>query len=160
MDIDRSRSAPPEILDDDPELSSVMSTRLVGVAPATPVRTALQLLIAQEVHHLPVLDAGLCVGMVTEADVLRGIATEHGPLGHTTLRIRDVAQPAPMLPPGACLADAARIMLGEHTDAVLVGTPDRLLGVVTASDLVRLWVMHAARPGARRAGTGAADRAR
>ncbi|WP_226364487.1 MULTISPECIES: CBS domain-containing protein [unclassified Pseudonocardia] len=66
--------APPETLDDDPPLRTVVSPRLVAVTPQTPVRTALDLMLAHDVHHLPVFAGPRCTGLVTESDLLRGVA--------------------------------------------------------------------------------------
>ncbi|MEV1292016.1 CBS domain-containing protein [Pseudonocardia sp. NPDC049635] len=134
-------AAPPETLDDrpDPLLRQVMSDRLLAVTPATPVRTALEAMLAQDVHHLPVLDGHHCRGMATEADLLRGIAAQRSPLGWTVLRVADVHGPALLLPGTARLSEAARLMTDRGRDAVLVETGGRIRGIVTATDLVRRW---------------------
>ncbi|MEJ8282166.1 CBS domain-containing protein, partial [Pseudonocardia spirodelae] len=138
--MDRPRQdAPPETLDDPPRprVADVATGGLVAVSPDTPVRTALTVMLAERVHHLPVLDDdGRCTGMLSEADVLRGLAAQHGPLGTATLRAADVAGPAPALPPGAPLAEAARLMARHRLTAVLVVDGGRPCGIVTAADVV------------------------
>ena len=131
--------APPEALDSDPLLRNVMSSHLVGVEPATPVRTALHLMVVRDVRHLPVIEGHRCVGVVTEPDLLRGIAAQDGPLGHTVVPVRDVAGPALVLAGDTRLSDATRHMSDRRFDAVLVGSPDRLVGIVTASDMIHMW---------------------
>ncbi|GAA1386185.1 hypothetical protein GCM10009613_19740 [Pseudonocardia kongjuensis] len=134
-------AAPPETLDErpDPQLRQIMSARLVAVTPDTPVRTALEAMLAQDVHHLPVLAGGRCRGMATEADLLRGIAAQRSPLGWTVLRVADVHGPALLLPGTSRLSEAARVMAARGRDAVLVETGGRIRGIVTAADLVRRW---------------------
>ena len=130
-------NAPPDTLDDDPRLAALASPVLVGVEPDTPVGTALRAMIAREVRHLPVLDGARCVGMVTEADLLRGLAAGNGPFGHTTLLVRDLAGPAVVLPGGTRLSRASARMIAERVDAVLLGGSDGVHAIVTATDVLR-----------------------
>jgi CBS domain-containing protein len=129
--------APPETLDDDPDLRVVSAHPIVGIDPTTPVETALQVMIARDIRHMPVVDGARCTGLVTEGDLLRGVAAERGPLGRTTLRVSDVAGRAVTLPAGARLSDATVLMAREHVDAILVMTEGRVGGIVTATDVVR-----------------------
>lgn len=148
--------APPEALDDDPLLRSVMSSHLVGVDPATPVRTALHVMAVRDVRHLPVIDDDGCVGLVTESDLLRGIAAQDGPLGHVVVPVRDVSGPALVLPGDTRLSDATRHMSDRRLDAVLVGSVDALVGIVTATDMIHVWAeVH--RSAARRSRSAAAS---
>jgi CBS domain-containing protein len=135
----RRLDAPPEALDRDPLLRSVATSRLVGVEPATPVKTALHVMAVRDVRHLPVVDDHRCVGLVTEADLLRGIAAQDGPLGHTVVPVRDVAGSALVLPGDTRLSAATRHMSERKLDAVLVGSPDKLVGIVTATDVIHVW---------------------
>ncbi|TCK22138.1 CBS domain-containing protein [Pseudonocardia endophytica] len=140
--------APPETLDDDPSLGTIMTSHLVGITPDAPVRTALQAMAAREVRHLPVIDDGRCVGLVTEPDLLRGMVAEHGPLGATTVRVHEVAGRAVVLGERTRLSAAAARMAERHVDAVLVGSVDRLVGIVTTTDVVRVWSRHSGPAGA------------
>lgn len=128
--------APPETLDDDPPLRSVVSPRLVAVTPGTPVRTALDLMLAQDVHHLPVFTGRRCTGLVTESDLLRGVAAQWGPLGPAVITVAEVHGPVAVLPSSAPLSAAAAAMAADGRDAVLVADGDRIDGIVTASDVV------------------------
>ncbi|GAA2896019.1 hypothetical protein GCM10010472_63250 [Pseudonocardia halophobica] len=133
----RQRPAPPETLDDDPPVEAVMTRRLVGVDPATPLGIALRLMVAGNVRHVPVVREGRCLGMVAEVDLLRGLAARQGPFGAATLLVADVLRPAPEVPPGTPLHEVAARMDRECTDALMVVAAGRPLGLVTATDLVR-----------------------
>ncbi|GAA4682097.1 hypothetical protein GCM10023215_14990 [Pseudonocardia yuanmonensis] len=130
------RPAPPETLDDDPPVRAVMTHRLVGVDPATPLPTALRLMVAGNVRHLPVVREGRCVGMVAEVDLLRGLAARRGPFGAATLLVADVLRPVVAVPPDTPLHEIAARMDDERTDALLVVEGGRPVGLVTATDLV------------------------
>ncbi len=125
------RAAPPESLDDDPRLAGLMSTRVVAITPDSPLLTALRLMAAERVRHLPVLDGPHCLGLVGETDLVRAVATGRPPL------VGPLARPVPTLPRSAHRSAAARAMIAAGTDAVLV-TDDEggLAGILTATDLV------------------------
>jgi CBS domain-containing protein len=78
-----------------------------------------------------------CVGLVLESDLVRCLA-ETGPLmAAAGLLAGEFARSTAPLPVSARRSEAARRMVTESTDAVLVTDHDQLLGIVTASDLVR-----------------------
>ncbi|GAA4542164.1 CBS domain-containing protein [Pseudonocardia xishanensis] len=131
------RPAPPETLDDQPPVRALMSRRVVAIVPTAPLSTALQLMVAEGVRHLPVMEDGRCTGMVTETDVLRGLAARRGPWGTADLRVLDVVRTAPAVVESTPVGAAATVMLQERTDAVLVvGADGGIAGIVTATDLV------------------------
>jgi CBS domain-containing protein len=126
--------APPETLDDDPPLSSLMTHRLVGITPDADVHVALRLLATSGVRHLPVLADGRCLGMVCERDVVRHLAGPDAPLPTPVARL---CRPAPVLGVRDRRSTAAAEMQVVDIDAVLVIENGRLVGIVTATDLVR-----------------------
>ena len=139
-------AAPPEALDDDPQLSTVMSRDVVAIDAEARLSTALQVMATTGVRHLPVVERGRCLGVVVEADLIRRLAADSHPLGTAvTTVLRHLCRPAPELPPTARVSEAARNMAGDVSDAVLVTERGRVVGVVTATDLVRLLARHDAR---------------
>jgi CBS domain-containing protein len=126
--------APPETLDNDPTLASLMTHRLVGITPDADVRVALQLLATSGVRHLPVLTDGRCLGLVREHDVVRHLA---GPDALLPTPVARLCRPAPVLGMSDRRSTAAAQMQAEGTDAILVVEHARLVGIVTATDLVR-----------------------
>lgn len=133
-------------MDDDPPVKRFMTTHLVAITPDAPLSTALHLMARTGVRHLPVLDGGRCRGLVVEVDVARFVSGGSGsPLTRSTLHVADLTRPAEPLPVTARRSDAARRMLTDHDDAVLVAERGRLVGIVTATDLVRSLVAEAPR---------------
>jgi CBS domain-containing protein len=61
-------AAPPESRDDDPLVSTLMAIPIVAITPDAPVTTALDLMAATAVRHLPVFEGHRCCGLVVEAD--------------------------------------------------------------------------------------------
>lgn len=124
------RVAPPGTLDDDPRIASLMTTRVVAVTPDAPLHTALRLMAVEDVRHLPVLEGASCLGMVGETDLVHAVA-----VGGPAL-VGPLARPVPALPDAARRSTAARTMVAAGTDAVLVMEHERLVGILTATDLV------------------------
>ena len=138
-------NAPPETLDEDPPLSRLMTHRLLGVTPDAELDVALRLLATTGFRHLPVLDGNRCVGVLIEADVLRALTQPRPALGPPRL-VADLCRTAPALGPLDRRASAAAAMSDAGVDAVLVVERGRLLGIVTATDLVRSLVPHTSSP--------------
>lgn len=125
-------------LDADPPLSTLMTHQLVGIVPDAELGVAWQLMDRCAVRHLPVLDGTRCRGLLHEPDLVRRVAErlllgEHGALEVVT----DLCRPTPELRPTDRRSAAARQMQVAGTDAVLVTEGDRLVGIVTAVDLIR-----------------------
>jgi CBS-domain-containing membrane protein len=132
-------AARPEVLDDDPPVTTVMTTRVVAIAAEARMPTALNLMATAGVRHLPVVDRDRCVGMLVEADLIRCLARTPGPLSAVvTLTVGELRRPARELPPTARASDATRQTSLDAADAVLVTDHGRILGIVTATDLVRM----------------------
>ena len=132
-------AAPPEVLDDDPPVSAVMTRQVVAIDAAARMPTALHLMSTTGVRHLPVLDRGRCVGMLVETDLIRCLAEPAGLLAVALTRTAaELRRPPLELPPTARASEAARRMSGDTSDAVLVTDEGRVLGIVTATDLVRM----------------------
>ncbi|MDT7664664.1 MAG: hypothetical protein QOD04_4220 [Pseudonocardiales bacterium] len=126
--------APPETLDDDPPLSSLMTHQLVGITPDADVHVALRLLATSGLRHLPVLDNGHCLGMVFECDMMRHLA---GAEAMYPTQVARLYRPVPFLGSRDRRSTAAARMCAQGVDAVLVIENGQLIGIVTATDLVR-----------------------
>jgi CBS domain-containing protein len=130
--------APPDVLDEDPPLSTVMSHDVVAIEAEARLPTALHVMATTGIRHLPVVDRGRIVGVLVETDLIRRLAGEGHPfLTSVTATLRQMVRPASELPPTARVSDAARLMAADVADAVLVTDHGRVLGIVTATDLVR-----------------------
>jgi CBS domain-containing protein len=115
-----------------------MTSRVVAVDPGMALIDTLRLMDSAGVRHLPVVEDGQCVGLLAEVDVLRQLIA-HGllrPEFTARLTAGEVCRrPAPIVAVWATRATAAQVMLALGSDAVVVLNDDRMLGIVTASDL-------------------------
>jgi CBS domain-containing protein len=135
----RRLAAPPEVLDDDPLLSTVMSRDVVVIDAEARLPTALHIMATTGVRHLPVVDHDRCLGVLVETDLIRCLAGgSRQPTTTMGISVRRLYRAAPELPPTARTSDAARHMSADRSDAVLVADRGHILGIVTATDMVRL----------------------
>jgi CBS domain-containing protein len=74
-------AAPPEILADDPPVTSVMTRDIVALDAEALLPTALHVMATTGVRHLPVVDRGRCLGVLVEADLVRALAQDPRPFG-------------------------------------------------------------------------------
>lgn len=119
----------------------VMSSPVITVRPDDLVGVAAELLVSHGFTSAPVMDSrGYVVGIVTEADLIRG---QVAPEGRTIeqsheLRVCEVMTPSPTsMQPDADLADVATLMLDSVYRCVPILEDGRLVGVVTRRDLLR-----------------------
>lgn len=122
------RVAPP--LEDDPLVTTLMTARVIAITPDAPLHTALRLMAREQLRHLPVLDGGRCLGVIGETDLVHAVAVGGPPL------VGRLVRAVPALPGTARRSVAARTMVSAGTDAVLVMEGERLVGILTATDLV------------------------
>ena len=114
-----------------------MSRDVVAIDAEARLPTALHLMATTGVRHLPVVDRGRCLGVLVETDLIRSL-TQPGLLRPALTAPRQLFRPTSQLPPTARVSDAARCISADVSDAVLVTDHGRILGIVTATDLVHL----------------------
>ncbi|WP_018683757.1 CBS domain-containing protein [Actinokineospora enzanensis] len=126
----------------------IMSVPVLTVTPETPVKRVAELLAAKGFTALPVVDgAGRLVGMVGEADVVRGripvdprfrtaAAEDEAPPPRTVGEVMTV--PAVSVDAGADVAAVARVMVAHRHRSLPVAAGGRVIGIVTRGDLVRV----------------------
>jgi acetoin utilization protein AcuB len=112
-------------------------------------RRAAELMNEHQVRHLPVMDGGVPVGMVSDRDLLASIGWWRGTGKHPGAAIPNWADRLPveevMSGPLICVAPedslekAAWLMLTKRISAVPVVGQGRLLGIVTETDCLRLY---------------------
>ena len=110
---------------------------------------ALRLMKLNNIEHLPIMDAkGRPVGMVTQSDMLR---TEPSPV--TTLNVFEIASyldnvtmekimtsPVIAVDESCSITNAAKFMLDNKIDSLLVMREDELAGIITIADIFRTFI--------------------
>jgi CBS domain-containing protein len=115
-----------------------MSSEVIGIVPEARLATALHVMASAGVRHLPVIAGEECLGVLLESDLIERIAIERTVASAALLtQVREVCRPAVVARPTSVRSHAAKQMVTSRTDAVLVADEGRIVGIVTASDLVR-----------------------
>lgn len=131
----------------DLELSmrEVMTHDVVTVASDAHLTDALTAMINGGFHHLPVVDRGDLLGIVSMADLLAALRDQDPDLRDLGVvlddahRVRHVMSPAPAtLSIDAKVRDAVRMFADHGWHAVPVVAGLRLVGIFTTRDLARL----------------------
>jgi CBS domain-containing protein len=144
-----------------------METHLISVAPDTPLLDVHRLLTEEEISGAPVIqEDGMLVGVITSTDLLRVVGEEHDAGAVATsyfrdllpysspdwsnvpedfqdrlseLRVEDAMTPDVVtIEPDATASEVARTLRGHHVHRVFVVEDQRLLGVISAFDVLRL----------------------
>jgi CBS domain-containing protein len=128
----------------------VLTTDVVTVTPATPLRSVAELLLRNHISGVPVVDElGKVLGVVSEADIVWKEAAADGGrpvrtwLAKLEARTAGEAMTSPAITVGADyrVADAARLMSRRGVNRLpVVDDEGTLTGIVTRADLVRAFV--------------------
>ncbi|MGE5333080.1 MAG: CBS domain-containing protein [Nitrososphaerota archaeon] len=108
----------------------IMTRQIISTSPATEIQAVADLLTDYRISGVPVVDEeGEMVGLVTEADLI-------GKQGATaadimTTRVTTVQENAPV-------DEVAQILTSKHFKRVPVMRDDRLVGIVSRADIVRM----------------------
>jgi CBS domain-containing protein len=112
----------------------VMTRQLVTIGPETPCDKALCLMAEHRIRHLPVVDAGRLVGMVSDRD-LRSARVEAAGVAARIM----TADPATVTS-ATRVEHAARLMLDGGMGSLPVVDGGALAGIVTYTDLLHAFV--------------------
>jgi CBS domain-containing protein len=139
-------------------VSDVMTSTVVSVRDDTPFKQIIEALAGAHVSALPVVnDDGHVLGIVSESDLLAKVAGAGRSAPHLSSdsagasrlhhkadaeTARDLmTSPVVTVRPGAPVAHAARIAAIQHVRRLpVVDTDDTLVGIVTRSDLLRVFL--------------------
>jgi acetoin utilization protein AcuB len=127
-------------------VSEVMTSAPVMVGPEDSLQHALALLDKYHVHELPVVETGRLIGIVTDGDLK--LMTPTYPLFPDQEEIRQVLRDLKVaaamtvepvvISPQATLLEATKLLYERSIGALLVAEGDRLHGVLSVSDILRI----------------------
>ena len=126
----------------------IMQSRLVTISPKTTLPQAMRLAAERRIRHLPVVENGELIGIVSDRDLKQAMASpatslEAHELNYLLNRLsvaeimtQAVITIGPMFP----VEEAARLMVQEKISALPVIEDGRLIGIVTETDVLELFV--------------------
>lgn len=131
---------------------NTMSKDLIIIDPAASLREAYSLMKLNGIRHLPVVASdGEIVGILSDRDIARAMQSQlmKDPNGQITetddidpkLRVTDYMNwPVVTVERNSDVRDVALTMVTKKISAVLVRTNDRIEGIITSEDLLKLLV--------------------
>lgn len=132
------------------QLVELGGTRVVTIGPEDSIDEAIALLDTNHFRHLPVVDKGRILGMVSDRDLLRAVgmlpneqrtASREGPARVGATRISQVmSSPVTTISADAPADEGAALMLERNIRALPLVYRDRLAGIVTQTDFLKCYL--------------------
>ena len=127
-------------------LADIMTTRVERVGLNETPAHARQLMRMRRIHHLVVVDDHQVKGLLTDEDL-------HGPEAEASATVESLMRRhVATAPPDLTVRKAANLLRGSYLGALPVLERGRLVGIVTASDLLELLGRGAEHPAANAKG--------
>jgi acetoin utilization protein AcuB len=112
-----------------------MTPHPVTVTPQDTLATAQQKMTAGRFRRLPVVQDGTLVGILTDRDIRRHVGKE----GRTQVMAAMTEHPL-TVSPSSTIEEAVRLMLRRQISGLPVVEDGRLVGIVTTSDVLRVFL--------------------
>lgn len=131
------------------KVSHWMSKALITASPITTLSDAHKLMDKANIRHLPIVAGNRLVSMITLNDVRReelAILAQYKGSGISPLvsQLKTISEimvsNPPYVHPDASIAQAARLLLENKLTALPVVADEKLVGIITESDIFRLLV--------------------
>ncbi len=129
------------------KVGDVMSKNILFAHPNHKFTELCRLFYEMDIHHLPVVDEDFkLIGMLSSNDVLKAYSFKVpllDRLDEETLNSRftiyDLMTPAPLICVNreATLTEASALITDHHIHALPVMDGDRIVGIITSTDIVR-----------------------
>ena len=130
-----------------PKVRDYMSEKVVSIPLGETMKLAEDIMSLGHIRHLPVVEAGLLVGVVSQRDLLRSSLTtllEHSDsdreMFQESIKVSEIMTPlARTILPDAPISEAARLMLAHKISCLPVVTEERdreMIGLITETDLL------------------------
>ncbi len=120
-----------------------MTTNPIVISPSTPVMEAINILKKNKIRQLPVVDKSRLVGLVTRYELMTVSPSPASTLSVyemnyllSKMEVKEVMIKKPVtVEPSTTIEEAALVMRDNKLDALLVTEKDKLVGIITESDI-------------------------
>ena len=117
-------------------VADVMSREVATLSPDETVVSAAKIMSEKKISCLVIIDNGKVVGIFTETDMLKRVVSKG--TDYYQLKINQImSSPVESVPSSLSIIDASRIMSEKCIKRLPVLEEDRLVGIVTQTDMVR-----------------------
>lgn len=134
----------PATIASDKTVEELMTVDLVALKLEDTLRLADDMMNLAQVRHFAVMDGERLAGMVNQDDLLRAsmaslVRHPNDSLRHTLgeVAIKDIMKPAVTIAKAVSIHNAAKLMVDQEAECLAVTEGDRVVGVVTRTDLLR-----------------------
>lgn len=127
------------------QVREIMSTNIEVVDRNDNLRTVEERMASKQLRHLPVLEQGEVVGLVTQRDLFK--AAQSSAMGYgekaqqaylQSVRVKEImTYPVVTIPPDTSVTAAADMMITKGIGCLPVVENQKLIGMVTKTDLLR-----------------------
>jgi len=132
----------------DATVTDIMTKEVSTLGRNDTLDIADDMMTLERIRHLPVLDEGRVVGVVSQRDLFRSALAAALGYGENaqkrllrTLRVKEVmSEPAITVSPEAAAKEAIRLMLERKIGCLPVVEGHTLVGIVTETDILRYTV--------------------
>lgn len=124
------------------EVRAPMTRHVTVIPESLSVGNAWRIMQERHIRHLPVVNGGKLVGIISDRDLLRhGHPAPDGELTFTNGCVADIMTLCPIVcPPDASVSNAARLMTEKKIDALPIVSSGKLVGLLTSTDLLQLLI--------------------
>lgn len=118
-------------------MKEVMTPHPHTIGVDQPLEHAKKQMYSSGIRHLPVLDGGHCVGMLSDRDIKLAYAVEQ--TRAATLKVGDACSSQPFaVAPTDSLKDVAEHMAREGLGSAVVIEREKVIGIFTTTDACRV----------------------
>ncbi|MHC4953202.1 MAG: CBS domain-containing protein [Planctomycetota bacterium] len=120
-------------------IGEVMTPSPFSVDADAPLCVARGILLRERINHLPVLEEGFPIGMVTDRDLHLVSHLSNGLIADDELTTGDVCVPDPyIVGPDTLLTEVTGILARDRLGAAMITENGKLTGIFTTHDACRL----------------------
>ncbi len=116
-------------------VGSIMTTNLITVGPSDTLQTVKDILISRRIHHVPVVEEGIMVGLVSIDDLFK-LNINHSDYGNTLVSSVMTKKLAKVESTDK-IGTAAEVFMEHLFHALPVVDDGKLVGIVTSFDLLK-----------------------
>ncbi|MBC7114778.1 MAG: hypothetical protein PWR13_56 [Archaeoglobi archaeon] len=114
----------------------IMSSPVIHLKPDDPVEKAAKLMEEHEISQLPIIESSRCIGSITENRLVQLMLSEDIKKISAKKVIEYAEEPFPTVSKNEKIESVASLL--EFNPAVLVTEGDRIIGIITKHDVIKL----------------------
>lgn len=118
------------------KVGEVATRNPITISPKSSIPKAARIMLENKITALPVIEADKLVGILTNSDLLRFILSEYPALKRKLPVSHYMTEDVVTIEPDTSLLEAHRLMGAKRIRSLVVMDGDRLVGLVTRTDLM------------------------